>query len=210
MCYECTMTTMNTMITMMKTRFCWCGDNMITAREVIRGEDRPVERQGTRAGGTKEEIKDQRWVCNGQPPCIEEWNGSKDDVLQRWGRRHEQRKKIITAGPSGGGNGPGKCIGALLTSVEVCWWFSSAAFVTVCIDILSSPLSSSIDSFQHIIDLSILSWTCWHATLASPTPTSLLLSSAKHPSINHHWYYHHGVSLWSLTILKITQAKWTV
>ena len=24
MCYECTMTTMNAMITMMKTRFCWC------------------------------------------------------------------------------------------------------------------------------------------------------------------------------------------
>ena len=67
--------------------------HVTTAREVIRGEDSPVERCSTRAEGIREEIKDQRLVGSDQPLYSEEQSRSKDNVLQRGERRHKKGKR---------------------------------------------------------------------------------------------------------------------
>ena len=46
------------------------GD-VTTAREVIRGDDSPVGRHSTRAGGSREGREDQGQVGSDQPPHIE-------------------------------------------------------------------------------------------------------------------------------------------
>ena len=57
--------------------------HVTTVREVVRGEDSPVERCSIKVEETREKMKDQRQVSSDQSPHIEEQSGSKDDVLWR-------------------------------------------------------------------------------------------------------------------------------
>ena len=68
---------------------------MTTAREVIRGEDSPVERDGVlRVVGIGERSTKQKQVSSDQSPRNEEQNRSKDGILQRQGKRHEIGKRL--------------------------------------------------------------------------------------------------------------------
>ena len=68
--------------------------HVTTVREVIRGDVSPVGRHSTRAGGSRKGREDQGQVDSDQPPHIEGRNGSRDNILQREGRRHGKGKRL--------------------------------------------------------------------------------------------------------------------
>ena len=63
-------------------------------REVVRGEDSPVERCNSRVEGIRETKKEQKQVRSNQPPCDEEQSRSKNDVLHKQGSRHEKGNRL--------------------------------------------------------------------------------------------------------------------
>ena len=67
---------------------------MTIVREIVRGEDSPVEKHNTRVGRLREKRVTERQVGNGQSPCVEEQSGSKAGVLQQQGRRYEKGRKL--------------------------------------------------------------------------------------------------------------------
>ena len=56
-------------------------EHTITAREVIRRENCPVERCSTRAEGMRKKRKKQKGVSSDLSPHSEEQSGSKDSIL---------------------------------------------------------------------------------------------------------------------------------
>ena len=57
--------------------------HVTTTREVVSGEDSPVEKCSTRAGGIRERRRRQRQVNSDQSPHGEEQSKSKDGILQK-------------------------------------------------------------------------------------------------------------------------------
>ena len=68
--------------------------HVITAREVIREEDSPVERCSTRVERIREKRKKKKEVDSDQSPYNEEQSRSKNGILLRQERRHEIGKRL--------------------------------------------------------------------------------------------------------------------
>ena len=54
---------------------------MTIVREIVRGEDSPIEKHNTRAGWIRDKKKAEKQVSNDQSPHGEEQSESKDGIL---------------------------------------------------------------------------------------------------------------------------------